>query len=59
MSDKIIKIDDVEGKVAELLADGQVVARFKGRMEFGARALGNRYLPFRASLVTPLDECRK
>ena len=43
------KSDDVEGKVAELLADGQVVARFKGRMEFGARALGNRSILANAS----------
>lgn len=28
--------------VARLLSQGQVVARFSGRMEFGARALGNR-----------------
>ncbi len=29
-------------RVAELLADGQVVALCQGRMEFGPRALGNR-----------------
>jgi len=29
-------------KVAELLAEGEIVARFAGRSEFGARALGNR-----------------
>lgn len=29
-------------EVARLLAKGEVVARFSGRMEFGARALGNR-----------------
>lgn len=34
--------ENIEDKVAELLSDGQIVARFKGRMEFGARALGNR-----------------
>lgn len=34
--------EDVEGRVAELLAAGEVVARFRGREEFGARALGNR-----------------
>lgn len=34
--------DDVEQKVAELLADNHIVARFSGGMEFGARALGNR-----------------
>lgn len=33
---------DVEAEVAELLTRGEVVARFKGRLEFGARALGNR-----------------
>jgi carbamoyltransferase len=34
--------DDVEEVVADLLVAGEVVARAKGRMEFGARALGNR-----------------
>jgi carbamoyltransferase len=34
----------IEERVAELLADHHVVARFDGRMEFGARALGNRSL---------------
>lgn len=34
--------DDIEQRVAELLAKGEVVARFCGREEFGARALGNR-----------------
>ena len=33
---------DIEKEVAELLAKDKVVARCKGRMEFGARALGNR-----------------
>ncbi len=36
------RVDDIELRVAELLAAGEVVARFKGREEFGARALGNR-----------------
>jgi carbamoyltransferase len=35
-------IDDIEQETAELLAGGAVVARFQGREEFGARALGNR-----------------
>lgn len=34
--------DDIEAEVARLLAEGKPVARCKGRMEFGARALGNR-----------------
>jgi carbamoyltransferase len=33
---------DLEARAAELLAAGEVVARCKGRMEFGARSLGNR-----------------
>src|SRR5207248_1614156 len=33
---------DIEGEVARLLVRGEVVARFKGRLEYGARALGNR-----------------
>ena len=33
---------DIEERVAELLSQGQVVARMVGRMEWGARALGNR-----------------
>ncbi len=36
------KLDDVPQRVARLLADGNPVAWFQGRMEFGPRALGNR-----------------
>ena len=32
----------IEAEVARLLAEGYVVARFDGRMEYGPRALGNR-----------------
>ena len=35
-------IDNIEKRIAELIAQGGIVARCKGRMEFGARALGNR-----------------
>lgn len=35
-------VSHIEEKVAQLLAEGEIVARCKGRMEFGARALGNR-----------------
>lgn len=34
--------DDIAAEVAQLLADGEVVGWFQGRMEYGARALGNR-----------------
>ncbi|HEC06872.1 MAG TPA: carbamoyltransferase [Thiolapillus brandeum] len=36
------KMADVPQKAAKLLADGNPVAWFQGRMEFGPRALGNR-----------------
>jgi carbamoyltransferase len=40
----------VEGAVASLLSKNEIVARFKGRMEWGARALGNRSI-----LANPSD----
>ncbi len=36
------RIDQVPQRAAQLLADGNPVAWFQGRMEFGPRALGNR-----------------
>ena len=39
----------IEERVAELLAQGHVVARFNGRMEFGPRALGNRSILYQAT----------
>ncbi|UCE86151.1 MAG: carbamoyltransferase, partial [Deltaproteobacteria bacterium] len=41
--------EPVEPEIARLLADGRVVARFNGRMEFGPRALGNRSILYHAS----------
>lgn len=38
----IKEYDEPEREVARLLAANQIVARFAGRMEWGARALGNR-----------------
>jgi carbamoyltransferase len=34
--------DNVEERIAELLAGNAIVGRFNGRMEYGPRALGNR-----------------
>ena len=42
--------EDIEKKVAEILSKGEIVATFKGRMEFGVRALGNRSI-----LANPAD----
>jgi carbamoyltransferase len=36
------KIDEVPAEIAKILADGNPVAWFQGRMEFGPRALGGR-----------------
>ncbi|MCH7744810.1 MAG: hypothetical protein IIC84_01910, partial [Chloroflexi bacterium] len=41
--------DEAEPEIARLLADGAVVARFNGRMEYGPRALGNRTILYTAT----------
>lgn len=43
------KIVPIEPVIAGLIHDGQVVARFNGRMEYGPRSLGNRSILYRAS----------
>jgi len=40
---------NIERRIAELLADGNIVARFNGRMEYGPRALGNRSILYHAT----------
>ncbi len=42
--------DDVEDRIGDLLAEGYVVCRFDGPMEYGPRALGNRSI-----LCAPTD----
>ena len=59
---EITRCPNIEGKVAELLADNRIVARFKGREEFGARALGNRSIlahPGRWSTVGEINDMIK
>ena len=54
--------DNIEKMVARLLAEGEIVARFKGRMEFGARALGNRSIladPSKPDVVKTINEMIK
>ncbi len=41
--------DDIDAETARLLADGHIVARFQGRMEWGPRALGNRSILVRTT----------
>jgi carbamoyltransferase len=40
--ERLTDVDQRADRVAQLLADGKVVAVLQGRMEFGPRALGNR-----------------
>ena len=39
---RVEKADDVEVKIGKELAQGKIIGRFAGRMEWGSRALGNR-----------------
>ena len=48
---KVAYHDRIEERIAELLVSDGVVARCAGRMEFGARALGNRSI-----LANPSDQ---
>jgi carbamoyltransferase len=43
------RAEDPETRIAQLLAEGYVVARFNGRMEYGPRALGNRSILYQPS----------
>jgi carbamoyltransferase len=40
--EKIEDFDRLSDRVAKIIADGNIVGWFQGRMEFGPRALGNR-----------------
>jgi carbamoyltransferase len=54
--------DDIEAAVVDLLVEGRIVARAKGRMEFGARALGNRSIladPTRKDVVRIINDMIK
>jgi len=53
---------DITEQIADLLASGEIVARFHGRTEFGARALGNRSIladPQRMETVRRINEMIK
>jgi carbamoyltransferase len=53
------RVTDIEHTVAKLLAQGYVVARFAGRMEYGPRALGNRSILYQATDSTVNDWLNK
>lgn len=42
------KVGNLEKRIAQLIADNKIVARFNGRMEYGPRALGNRSILYQA-----------
>ncbi len=44
-----VRHSNIHKKIGQLLADGHVVARFSGRMEFGPRSLGARSILFKAT----------
>jgi carbamoyltransferase len=59
---KVEEHADIESVIADMLATGEVVARAKGRMEFGARALGNRSIladPTRKDVVRIINDMIK
>ncbi len=48
--------ENIHQKVAELLAEGEIVARCTGRMEYGPRALGNRSILANPSRIDNIQE---
>lgn len=56
---KVRRYTNIEKKIAKLLAKEEVVARFAGRMEWGARALGNRSILADASKIEVKDQINK
>ncbi len=58
----ITKHDNIEYEIAKLLSTNNIVARFSGRMEWGARALGNRSIianPSQDDVVMLINEQMK
>jgi carbamoyltransferase len=59
---RVSKPKDLEAAMADLLSQGEVVARAQGREEFGARALGNRSIladPTRPDVVRTVNNAIK
>lgn len=59
---EVIEPHNIEKLLAELLAKNAIVARFDGRMEYGARALGNRSIlanPSELSIIKILNKSIK
>lgn len=56
---KYSKMENPHETIAGLLAEGKVVARFDGRMEYGPRALGNRSIMYQTTDVSVNDWLNK
>lgn len=56
---KVVVPQDIEQAVALLLSKGEIIARFDGRSEWGARALGNRSILADASNSRVVEEINK
>ncbi|MEF1172708.1 carbamoyltransferase C-terminal domain-containing protein [Vibrio sinaloensis] len=62
LEEKYIISEATNAKVAQLLADGEVVSRVSGKMEFGSRALGNRSIladPSNPGIIQHINELIK
>lgn len=58
----VTPVNGIDREVARLLAQGEVVARFWGREEFGARSLGNRAIlanPVQRGVIQEINEAVK
>lgn len=56
---QVTRPKDLEAEIAKLLSEGEIVARFSGRMEWGARALGNRSIlahPQRLEVISKIND---
>jgi carbamoyltransferase len=53
------RCSDIEKRVAELLRDGNIIGRFKGPAEWGARALGGRSILCRADNLKIIHKLNK
>ena len=59
---RVEKLDNIGQKIGDLLANGEIVATYFGREEFGARALGNRSIlsdPSKLDNITKLNKMIK
>lgn len=56
---RIEYIENIEDRIGQLLAEGHVVARFNGRLEYGPRALGNRSILYQPGDPTVNDWLNK